>query len=320
MAQPKGSPQQKKINIKELTCTMCGSTKKAIEYYQSFNPIHATSKLPYCKLCLKNMCLDSNGNINIDNVKKMLQTIDRPFIYSMFKSACEDKNDTIGTYMKNLALNNKRDGWQNSVFEPQLREEQNYNNSIDFNNINFNVTNEMIMRWGSKYEIEEIYELEKFFNDMKTSNTIETAQDIAYLKKLAIISLNMDKALQEGNSGEAKQLGDLFSKYMADSKFRAMDKTDADKAGGIRRFCDIYSEVEKDGFIPPWVHYKKINGAKQDIVDKTIMFILNFMLKFNKVNKLSQPPINTPEIENNEIDVNAVSSIELKDLEVDEYE
>jgi hypothetical protein len=70
---------------------------------------------------------------------------------------------------------------------------------------------------------------------------------------------------------------------MADSKFRAMDKTDADKTGGVRNFCTIYSEVEKDGFIPPWEYYKKIKGIAQDIVDKTIMHIENFTLKLNKI-------------------------------------
>lgn len=130
----------------------------------------------------------------------------------------------------------------------------------------------------------------------------------------------MDKELEEGNYDEVKKLGDLFSKYMADSKFRAMDKTDADKSGGIRRFGDIYAEVEKDGFIPPWEYYRKINGAKQDIVDKTITYILNFMLKFNKMEKLSESPIDTPKIELDEIDNDAKISLELRDLEDMSYE
>jgi hypothetical protein len=110
---------------------------------------------------------------------------------------------------------------------------------------------------------------------------------------------------------------------MADAKLRTSDTSDADKSGGIRRFSDIYLEVEKDDFIPPWEYYRKINGAKQDIVDKTIMFILNFMLKFNKSDKLTQIPNNTPKIDLDEIDENAKASLELKDLEdvdVIEYE
>jgi hypothetical protein len=108
---------------------------------------------------------------------------------------------------------------------------------------------------------------------------------------------------------------------MSDARLRTSDMSEADKTGGIRRFGDIFMEVEKDGFIPPWEYYKKINGAKQDIVDKTIMFILNFMLKFNKTEKLSEPPIDTPKIELEEIDEKAKSNIELADLEdVIDYE
>jgi hypothetical protein len=303
----------KKIDIKELTCAMCGKTKKVADYYQSFNSIHQTGKLPYCKQCLKDMCIDSKGNINIDNVKKMLKTIDRPFIYDVFKSSMEDRNDTIGVYMKNIALNNKSDGWKESEFEPSL---DNRNENVLIDDIKFDVTKEMILKWGTKYEPEDYYELEKFYNDMEISNNIETAQDIVYLKKLAVISLKLDKALQDGDTGSAKQLGDLFSKYMADSKFRAMDKTDADKTGGVRNFCTIYSEVEKDGFIPPWEYYKKIKGIAQDIVDKTIMHIENFTLKLNKIEKMTTPPLDTPKLCSDEIDTENI--LEINDIDVDE--
>ena len=173
----------------------------------------------------------------------------------------------------------------------------------------------MILKWGNKYEQNDYYELEQFYNDMQRTNSIETTQDMIYLKKLAIISLKMDRELEEGNYDEAKKLGDLFSKYMADSKFRAMDKTDADKTGGVRTFSAIYSEVEKDGFIPPWEYYRKIKGISQDIVDKTIMHIENFTLKLNKSEKMISPPIDTPKLEFDEIDTENV--IVINDIEVD---
>jgi hypothetical protein len=121
----------------------------------------------------------------------MLKTIDRPFIYDVFKSSMEDRNDTIGVYMKNIALNNKSDGWKESEFEPSL---DNRNENVLIDDIKFDVTKEMILKWGTKYEPEDYYELEKFYNDMEISNNIETAQDIVYLKKLAVISLKLDKA------------------------------------------------------------------------------------------------------------------------------
>jgi hypothetical protein len=94
-----------------------------------------------------------------------------------------------------------------------------------------------------------------------------------------------------------------------------MDKTDADKTGGIRSFSTIYAEVEKDGFIPPWEFYRKIKGIKQDIVDKTIMHIENFTLKLNKIEQMTTPPIDTPELEKDEID--EINNIKINDIEVD---
>ena len=37
----------------QLTCAMCGDSKKSTDFYQSWNPLHQTQKLPYCKDCLK---------------------------------------------------------------------------------------------------------------------------------------------------------------------------------------------------------------------------------------------------------------------------
>jgi hypothetical protein len=110
--------------------------------------------------------------------------------------------------------------------------------------------------------------------------------------------------LESGNYSQAKQLGDLFSKYMADSKFRAMDKTEADKTGGIRTFSAIYAEVESDSFIPPWEYYRKIRGLTQDILDKTIMHIENFTLRLNRAERMTEPPIDAPKITQEDTDAN----------------
>jgi len=132
---------------------------------------------------------------------------------------------------------------------------------------------------------------------MKAKNRIDTPQDEDYLKKLAKLSVKIDKAIDDDESGKVKQLGDLYSKYMTDSKFRAMDMTDADKQGGIRTFSQIYAEVESPDFIPPWEKYSKFLKVGQDLVDKTIMHIENFTLRFNSAERMVIPPSDTPKIE-----------------------
>jgi hypothetical protein len=310
-------PQQK---VQEMTCGSCGLPKKQSEYYVSYNPIHATGRIPYCKSCLKNMVVDDRGNIDINKVKSTLKLIDRPFLSDIWETSLEDKMDSFGCYIKNIQMPQYRKlTWDNSK---DFNEFKNNNNIFNENN-DIVVDSKLINFWGQNWQPDEYIRLEKFYRSMVDNNKPETPQDEDYIKKIARLSVQIDKAIESGDSKTAKSLGDLYSKYMADAKLRTSDTSDADKSGGIRRFCDIFAEVEKDDFIPPWEYYRKINGAKQDIVDKTIMFILNFMLKFNKSDKLVEPPSNTPIIEKDEIDENAKASLELKDLEdmdVVEYE
>lgn len=253
-------------------------------------------KSPMCKKCIK-------SSINYDDIRtvhNVLRAMDTPFIIDLWERGEGKKGDRFGNYLRNLNLltNNKDLTWDDSVFEHTSHESSIQEESLpQMPSINFQVTPNMIMRWGHKYQLDDYIKLEEFYHSMKDMNKIETPQDETYLKKLAVISLKMDQELESGNYGQVKQLGDLFSKYMADSKFRAMDKTEADKTGGIRTFGSIYAEVEKDDHIPPWEHYRKIKGITQDIVDQTIMHIENFTLRLNKIERMIEPPDDTPKIE-----------------------
>jgi len=297
-------------------CDNCHKELVFSAFYNTNSVLSVDGKLNICKTCVKSM-LDYS---KIETVYKILQLLDVPFIYSYWRNAKENNpDDPWSRYitMANSKINEFKKGtWKDSKFEPDSINPVK-NNMVQYvsTTSNFEVTEETIVRWGN-HPREDYAKLESFYKDMEISNNIETEQDRVYLKKLAIISLKMDKELEEGNYDEATKLGNLFSKYMADSKFRAMDKTDADKTGGIRNFSTIYAEVEKDGFIPPWEHYRKIRGITQDIVDKTIMHILNFTLKLNKVESMTTPPLDTPKLEDNEID--HINQITINDIEVDD--
>ncbi len=314
---PKTTKKEKvKSQPYKKVCDNCKREIASTQFYNTNSVLSVDGKLNICKTCVKSM-IDYN---RIETVYKILQLLDIPFLYSYWRSAMESNpEDPWNTYIRiaNSKMNEFKKGtWKDSKFQPESINPVKLNmNQTILNSPHFDVTDEMVLKWGTKYEPEDYYELEQFYNDMMRTNTIETTQDMIYLKKLAIISLKMDKELEEGNYDEAKKLGDLFSKYMADSKFRAMDKTDADRTGGIRNFSTIYAEVESDGFIPPWEYYRKIKGITQDIVDKTIMHIENFTLKLNKVEKMIVPPLNTPKLEEDEIDRD--NTIVINDIEVD---
>ncbi|MDP4146635.1 MAG: hypothetical protein Q8936_19525 [Bacillota bacterium] len=279
-------------------------------FYQSNSPMFPNGKVPICKKCLAEMIDYSDMN----TIYTVFQSMDIPFFINRWNEMREKNPDNVfGNYvrMANSGLNEfKGARYKDSIFEKsEFREtiEQKDNYSFDEAEKDllkdFRPTKDMLIRWGTKYSPEQYIKLENFYRDMKIKNTIETPQEEDYLKKLAVISMKMDEELEAGNYSQAKQLGDLFSKYMADSKFRAMDKTEADKTGGIRNFSTIYAEVESDDFIPPWEHYRKIRGLTQDTVDKSIMHMENFTLRLNRAERMTEPPIDTPKITQEDTDV-----------------
>jgi len=288
---PVKSPNTKKI------CDNCKREISSTQFYNTNSVLSVDGKLNVCKTCIKSM-IDYN---RIETVYKILQLLDVPFFYSYWRSAIESNpEDPWGTYirMANSKINEFKKGtWKDSKFEPESINPVKFNmdNVVDHHS-SFIPTNEIVNRWGN-YSNDEYFKLEQFYWDMKDKNKIETPQEETYLKKLSLISMKMDIELEAGHYDEAKKLGDLFSKYMADSQFRAIDKSDIDKTGGLRGFGQIYAEVEKDDFIPPWEYYRKIKGLTQDIVDKTIMYIGNFTLKLNKVESMSESPSDTPKID-----------------------
>lgn len=299
------------ITTKEqLYCTGCDHDKKPGDFYKSYG---ATSSglLPYCKDCVQSMSLDNNNEFSLENFKRMLIKVDRPYLHQTLidnMSKYDNVKSYIGFYFKDLGMvQNRTLKYKDSIHENGGSEGLQENSSVSFDDLErdllegFRPTKDMLIRWGTKYKPEQYIRLESFYNDMKTKNNIETPQEEDYLKKLAVISMKMDEELELGNYSQAKSLGDLFSKYMADSKFRAMDKTEADKTGGIRSFSMIFAEVESPNFIPPWETYRKIKGLTQDMVDKTIMHLENFTARLNKVEKMTTPPLDTPKLEDDEL-------------------
>jgi hypothetical protein len=305
MPRPKGSVNKtnnkkipEKIICQNLDCEKKGKEQPSNNFYNTNSNL--LPKYPVCKTCVKKT-IDIN---NIQTVYSILKDMNIAFIKDIWDSCCQKKPDNpFGSYITQINSLPQYRGftWSDSVTESKNKDIIDNNYIVDFT-----VTSEMIVRWGKNHSKEDYMKLEDFYVKMKLANKIETPQDEFYLKKLATISVKMDEELESGNYGQAKALGDLFSKYMADSQFRAMDKTDADKTGGIRGFGMIYSEVEKDDFIPPWEHYRKLIGVNQDIVDKTIMHIENYILKLNKIETMTTPPNDTPKLELDEIDEKAI--------------
>ncbi len=286
-----------------LFCQMCNEQRLQREFYQSKSSFDKGGHISFCKKCIASYVMP-NGSLSKDNLKQILQRIDKPFLPETLKSAIESGRNIIGEYFRLLAMPQNRElKWIDS----QMSKDGSSSNDEEedsFNDEKIVHKNEFYGRWIGHKHIDAVH-MENFYQNMKRDNRIETAQDEVYLCKLALMNLEMDLAAKAGEWDKFKKISDTFSRFMGDAKLRTMDKTQSDLTGGIKSFGNIFAEIEKDDFIPPWKSYAKINGCQPDIVDKTIMHIENFTLKLNRVNRMVEPPADCPKPEEWEIDNDA---------------
>lgn len=266
---------------KQLTCSGCAETKKDTDFYSSYNPLHATGRLPFCKDCIQKMCLDINGNISVEKLKETLSLIDRPFIRGLWEiSIQENSENPVGTYFKNLGLSqNRKLTWKDSIFN---YEEQSKNNQekvkqedkiIDFENIidDFAVTKEMVIKWGNGFQPEQYMMLEDLYQNLFNSYDIDNRSQEEYLKTACLYQLRNIEAIRKGNAQEATKWGGLFDSYMASGKLKPSQLSESDKMGGVTNFATFFQYIEKSNdFIPTFP------DLILDDIDYSIFMLLNY--------------------------------------------
>ena len=94
-----------------VQCTSCGKFKPKSDFYISYNEMHAlTGVLPYCKVCIRKMCNDKFNVIDKEKTLRVLRTIDRPYIHSMWeKAVAKGGANVIGIYLRMINMQQYRD-------------------------------------------------------------------------------------------------------------------------------------------------------------------------------------------------------------------
>lgn len=274
-------------NIKEKNnkkkCLKCLQEKNIErDFYKSFSKWHGDGRVPYCKLCLKENLIEDD----INSVREILRILDKPYFHEMWQKAKESKDDTLGKYLKDLALNFKEETYDNSDFinkNIKIYEEQQQQ-----------INDDLTLKWGAGYTKLELQQLEKFYNDMIRANDISTPQHKAQLELLCKVYLEQNKALAEKRVNDFKSLNSQYNQILRDSGFRPIDRQGGGESVGIRTFSQIWEEIERDGFIKP-VPIEE----NQDIVDKTIMYMANYTRKLLNIQSLDSPPDDTPKVSDN---------------------
>lgn len=282
-------------------CNVCfprtGKEKLITDFYTSTSILFADGRVPICKSCLKGMMDEKD----INSVKMTLQKIDKPFIAKVWKSSEESDEETIGTYFRMVNSFNqyKNATWADSDIEGESNTQvyqhkfDNVDNieelETDYGTIFLN--QEIIMKFGSGYLNREHLQMEKFYRDMCMTHDINTPQLKKQLVYLCKLQIQMDRAIESSESGDFKKYSDSYEAILKSSALAPKDRKSLDESSGIRSFGVIFEEVEKRGYVEPYNLEEN-----QDIVDKTIMYMLNYTRQLVGVQKMSEPPNDTPDV------------------------
>ena len=246
---------KKKPSETNITCMVCSKIKKSREFYTSKSVFHAgTGKVPYCKICLKDMSTDAEGNIDIEKFKKVLQEIDKPFLYDVVTSSNKESDssatgsDIIGIYFKNICSlpQYKTLTWGDSIFLNQYEKSDTIatpqHNSQDNNKFDLESLKD---KYGFGYPDEEYYIFEKKYQQLKPSVKVLTTLHDEFFREYCVNRVKETLAKATGNFKEAKEWASMAKDAATAGKLNPSQMSKSDLSGGMDTFGQMARMVEE---------------------------------------------------------------------------
>jgi len=240
-------------------CDVCKETKPLKKnFFKSRNPLMPGGRIGVCSKCL-NELFDYEDPIDFQYI---LMYFYLPFLEDLYFKAMKEEYP-LGKYLQNLGMNQYKN-YEGVLLHRFLE----YTTEIDNNPVesfkdSLSDEEKAILRvkWGDMFTEEERIKLEMFCNDMKADYDIGDAAIEDYLKKIAMISIMMERAIKEEEYVQFKNLNQAYDKLMQSAKFSENQKdTHRDNVNCFAVFVD---HLETNGFMPTKIE------EEADIVDQT---------------------------------------------------
>lgn len=242
---------ERKIVCTRPECLMARKHQMAQQFLPSRDTI--VENYPYCKTCL-NEITDLE---NMETVFAILKVIDTPFIYNLWQQIVErNKSDYLFKYVSKLNSLRKYDDYRykDSVFVPVTEEE--INQKQEELKAQFKDVAVWDDEWQGEYTAYEIESLNSYLKDLEADFKIETTTQKDYARKIAKISLEVDKALAKMLTGDAEaekkynSLVSTFDKLNKTARFAESERSRTDVALG--NFGKIFEMVEEFRWVPTY--------------------------------------------------------------------
>lgn len=262
-------------------CKVCDKSKKINEFYKVDSVLYPDGAMDVCSDCLK----DGIDPDNIDEVVGVLRQMNKPFIMDVWENSVESsaklksKPHPFGEYMQKI---NSLKQYQGKTFKDSedvfvVSDMYDENLSVietsDGEEIRFDP--QLIVKWGDTYTQNELLRLEKFYQEMSLQYDISTEIQKSLLRQLAMISLEMDKSLKDGDHKTYNDLVRSQNTIMQSAGFRPIDKKNISDETGLGSFSEVWAEIEKEGFVP-----KGLAGYEPDDIDDMLLYYIQGMQRF----------------------------------------
>lgn len=219
------------------TCLKCGNDYAVSSFYSHRNPL-LHERFGFCKKCVK-------GNVDLNDMETLynfLRTMDIPYLKEFWKQANDADNETIGTYLKNLnsLRQNKELRFKDS---DDISGKTNKAELVDIDT-DFELTDEIIKKWGRNLELEDYIFLEEEFENLGGDQAEDTLQERLF-KNMAKTQWMANKAYEEGDHTKYEKMMKTLSQQMQDADIKPVQRKTTGDEGGFRSWGEIVKMIEE---------------------------------------------------------------------------
>lgn len=264
-----------------LYCIQCEKDRpKKSSFYNTKNKMYAnTGKIPICKNCLKSMV----NYDDMESIYSILRQFDIMFDITYWEKAVESRNDTFGKYMTMANSLPQFDNatWKNSVFEISTKKEETIVEETETvvlptrQKEEFDVTDDILNKWGFGYQPEEYKAFESKYHMLKNNYQEKTAMHTEALLTYIRYRVKEELATAKGDSKSAKEWGTLAKDAATAAKINPSQLSKSDLSDGLDTFGQLVRTVEQAVDIIPIL--PKFKRKPQDEVEFTILCYINYV-------------------------------------------
>lgn len=261
-------------------CVKCTDFKdRETKFYADYTPntVNSDKRLAICKDCLWEWAGDSS---NLNTIKLILKTINRPFLYHVWDSSineAKDANSIFRTYMKNIQMKHLKElTWSDSIESSDNESPNTESSSEPYED---SVTNDELEYlkevYGHGYPDSEYLLFEKKFQQLKPSFQLVTTMHEEYLREYCVNKVKETLAKARGDFKEAKEWASMAKDSAEAGKLKPSQMSKADLSQGLDGFGQLARMVEERVDIIPIL--PKFTQQPKDKPDIVLWCYLNYV-------------------------------------------